>query len=283
MKTTVPSLRVRDSDSHKGTFGRVLIVGGSRGMSGAVALSASAACQSGAGLVTAAVPESCLNVVAGYEPNYMTVGLPEDQQGRMAVAAELCLRTHAKKATSIGVGPGMSRAPGAARVVTALYEGYPSAMVVDADALNLLSEDPTAIGRHAGARILTPHIGEFRRLIGQELVVTECRAMALDFAKKHDVILVLKGNRTIVSDGQGQFENTTGNPGMATGGSGDVLTGVIAALCGQGYSPIEAAVLGVHVHGLAGDFASKQVGEISVVAETIRDHLCKAFQHLSST
>ena len=151
-------------------------------------------------------------------------------------------------------------------------------MVIDADALNALAAVPEILPQSAGPRILTPHIGEFRRLIGEpNLSPTDCRNRAKTFAAQNQLVLVLKGNRTLVTDGSVQYENTTGNPGMATGGSGDVLTGVITALLGQDYSPLEAAVLGVFVHGLAGDIARDQLGEISMTALGIANALPAAF------
>ena len=277
----VPELKSRSEDAHKGVFGRTLIIAGSRGMSGAACLSASAACRAGAGLVTVAVPDRCLESVASYDPNYMTLGIACDDLGRFAPAAEGEIRRFAKNVSSIGIGPGMTTCDGVTRVVTALYQHFPGPMVVDADALNTIAEHAESLAVHEGPRILTPHIGEFRRLTGDNLTVEECRDQSMTFAKEHNLVLVLKGHRTIVTDGESRFINKTGNPGMATGGSGDVLTGVITALAGQGYAPLSAAALGVHVHGLAGDLAAEKFGQYSLVAENIKDTLCKAFQRLS--
>lgn len=274
----IPRLGPRDADSHKGTYGRVLIVGGSRGMTGAVVLAGTAACRSGAGLVTLAVPDRCLETVASFDPNYMTVPLANDQQGKIAAAATSQLSQLAQSASSIGVGPGMSRGGDITTVVAELYRGYDGPMVVDADGLNALAslDDLPAA---PGPRILTPHIGEFRRLFGADLSVQECREQAPELAQRHGLIIVLKGHRTLVTNGPAVYENDSGNPGMATGGAGDVLTGVITALLSQGeLSPFDAAKLGVYVHGLAGDLARDAFGEVSMVAESIRDGLSAAFQ-----
>lgn len=282
----IPRLITRESDSHKGTFGRALIVGGSRGMSGAVALAGVSALRAGAGLVTVAVPDRCLETVASYSLCYMTVPLPDDVNGRLADDADPVLRELSCRASSLGVGPGLSRSESVTRVVAELYVRYTGPMVVDADALNALASlsDVSTGGLPVagGPRILTPHIGEFRRLYGDEnLPADECREAAHGYAKANNMIVVLKGPATLVTNGETRFENTTGNPGMATGGSGDVLTGVTTSLLGQRYSPLDAAVLAVHVHGLAGDMARDRVGEISMNATDIIDSLPAAFQKLA--
>ena len=266
----VPTLSPRDPNSHKGCFGRALIVGGSRGMAGAVALAGMAATRSGAGLTILAVPDCCLETVAAFDPNYMTVAFPNDAIGRFHRDCRQQLDETAAKATSIGLGPGLSTSDDLTRLVSHLYLQYEGPMVVDADGLNALAHASTDYKKAAGPRVLTPHVGEFRRLVADNKVQAfglsseECRDMASAFAAEYGVVLVMKGHHTIVTDGTETFENTTGNPGMATGGSGDVLTGVITALLGQDFSPMEGAILGVHVHGLAGDLARDAKGEISM-------------------
>lgn len=275
----LPQLRTRATDSHKGTFGRVLIVGGSRGMTGAPSLSGIAALKSGAGLVTVAIPDPCLDAVAAHNMCYMTVPLPADKTGRISADASSELSDLAARSTSLGLGPGMSGGDGVATVVADLYANYAGPMVVDADALNALAALPDGLPAATGPRILTPHIGEFRRLMGKpDLTTEECRAAAQEFAAANNVILLLKGPGTLVSDGTLLFTNTTGNPGMATGGAGDVLTGVITALLGQGYSAIEAAALGAHIHGLAGDLAAQEIGQVSMNADDILAFLPQAFR-----
>lgn len=276
----LPALPPRRADSHKGDFGRCLLVGGSRGMSGAIALAGQAALRSGAGLVKLAVPDACLNVVAALEPSYMTVALPGDEEGRLTGAALPPLRTLAEAATSVACGPGLGRSPALDDLVAVLYDTLPRPAVFDADALNALAVRGIPMTAVAAPRILTPHPGEFRRLIGDaaaQLSPATLRGQAIAWAGAHHVVLVLKGQRTLITDGQRVTYNPSGNPGMATGGSGDVLTGVVAALVGQGLAPFEAAQLGVYVHGLAGDLAAAQLGEISLIASDLPRFLPPAF------
>jgi len=279
-----PAIQTREIDAHKGTFGHALIVGGSRGMSGAVSLSGAAAIRSGAGLVTLAVPDRCLETVAGFSPSCMTVPLPDDSDGRLTYAAISAVENLGSKATGVAMGPGLGRSRGVSQVVAHCVKGYAGPMVVDADGLNALAEDPSVCLQAAGPRVLTPHIGEFRRLAGNaSLSPADCRAAAHDFAARYGVIVVLKGPETLVTNGSAFYENTTGNPGMATGGTGDVLTGVIVALMAQGYTPIDAAILGVYVHGLAGDIAvSKDWSLISLSAEVLVGYLNNAFLQLEN-
>jgi NAD(P)H-hydrate epimerase len=260
-----------------------LLIGGSRGMTGAVALAGMAALRAGAGLVTLAVPDVCQDTVACYEPSYMTLGLACDQEGRICGAARTTLDPKLRAATCVGCGPGIGRSGELDAMVSWLYESHPHPMVVDADALNALASRDWRRLPLGGPRILTPHPGEFRRLIAaKQCSVETCRSKAVELARECGVIVVLKGHRTLVTDGHQQVENTTGNPGMATGGSGDVLTGVIAALLGQGLTPWEAAQLGVHVHGLAGDMAAGQLGETSLIARDLVQFLPSAFQQLAT-
>lgn len=275
----LPRLPVRKPENHKGDFGRVLLIGGSRGMTGAIVLSASAAIRSGAGLVTVGVPDRCLETVAAFNPCYMSVPLPNDENGRLSLDAKRPILDLASRANCLAIGPGLSINPGITRIVAELYRSYPGPMVIDADALNALAALP-AIPMPAGERILTPHIGEFRRLIREERSVESCRARATDFAANAGAVVVLKGHRTLITNGEALRENSTGNPGMATGGSGDVLTGIISALLGQGMSAMDAATLGVHVHGLAGDLAAGELGQVSLTAEDLVSALPLAFQEL---
>ncbi len=278
----IPQLKPRKAESHKATFGRACIIGGSRGMTGSVCLAGAAALRAGAGLVSVAVPDRCLDVVASYDPNYMTIPVPDDSAGRFAVEAVSTLAEMLLNATSVGIGPGMAQSADVTKIVAGIYDRFAGPMVVDADALNAMAHDPDRLNTAAGPRILTPHIGEFRRLIGDsQATPSECREQVNEFAAANSVIVVLKGNRTIVTDGTKTYVNCTGNPGMATGGSGDVLTGVITGLLGQALSPLEAAILGVYAHGIAGDVARDQFGELSMVAENIKDSLPAAFQSIA--
>lgn len=274
----LPILAPRAPDSHKGDYGKVLLVGGSRGMSGAMALAGMACLRSGAGLVTLGVPDACADVVASFEPSYMTVPLPCDDRGLLSVAAQEQLATLADTATCIACGPGLGRSQRVTDLVAWMYEVLPQPIVFDADALHALSERVDRLEEPAGPRILTPHLGEFRRLVAKDNLDREnAELFAAQFANNRRAVIVLKGHETIVTDGRRSTHNTTGNPGMATGGSGDVLTGIIAALLGQGLKPFEAARLGVYVHGLAGDLAAAQLGETSMIASDLVSHLPAAF------
>ncbi len=276
--TLAAALPSRADDAHKGDFGRVLVVGGSRGMSGAIRLTGMAALRSGSGLVTVATPESGQAEVAGFTPCYMTLGLP-DTKGKLNKDAADELLKKCEWADVVAIGPGMGRNRALQKIMSLLYSQLPQPVVIDADGLNNLADGETDLVRHEGMRILTPHPGEFQRLDGlpdaTDRQVLEHRAV--EMASSAKVTLVLKGNRTLVTDGQQQYHNETGNPGMATAGAGDVLTGVIASLIGQGLAPFDAATLGVRVHGLAGDLGARDLGQVSLVSTDLLEYLPKAF------
>lgn len=277
--TTLPNLPPRSPESHKGDFGRALLVGGSRGMAGAIALAGMACLRSGAGLVKLATPTACLATVAGFEPSYMTAPLPEDAEGRIALAARQTLLPLLADATCIALGPGLGRTADLTQLVGWLYHSTPQPMVVDADALFALAQPGNERKPPAGPRILTPHPGEFARLAPDCGKTRDEQIQAAEqLAREWGVVVLLKGHRTLVTDGTRSAFNTTGNPGMATGGCGDVLTGIITALVCQRLSPFEAAVLGAHVHGLAGDLAAAELGEVSLVASDLVRYLPKALQ-----
>jgi len=268
----------RMPDSHKGDFGHALLIGGSQGMAGAVAMSGIAAMRSGAGLVTLATAETCQPIVASFEPAAMTVPLPCDSSGRISKQAIEALEPFLEKATVIALGPGLGQSADLRALVASLYQSAKQPMVVDADGLNALAQSQ-AISHPGGPRVLTPHPGEFARLSGREKIPTDQReAMAREFARQNGVVLLLKGHRTVITDGSQLALNTTGNPGMATGGTGDILTGIITAILGQHLSPYDAARLGAHVHGLAGDLAASELGQISLIATDLLDYLPTAWQ-----
>jgi len=274
----LPWLPLRVPDSHKGHFGLVLVVGGSRGMAGAPALAGMAALRGGAGLVRVAVPDVCQATVAAFEPSYMTVALPSDRKGRIAYSGLEAMRAWTPTATVVACGPGLGRSLGLDRLVADLYRGLAKPAVFDADALNALADQPEALGQPGGPRVLTPHPGEFARLLRQARVPPEERhRLARECAARWGVVLVLKGHGTLVTDGQRSWTNPTGNPGMATGGSGDVLTGLIAALVAQGMEAYDGARLGVFLHGLAGDLAAANLGQEALIARDLVHFLPAAF------
>lgn len=277
MNDKPPKLPARRPDSHKGDFGTALIVGGSRGMAGAAALAGMAALRGGAGLVRLAVPDPCLETVAGFDPCYMTVPLPADDCGRIALEAFGLLMELIESATVVACGPGLGRSPGLDQLVAKFYSETAKPMVFDADALNALAAQPAVLKQPGGPRILTPHPGEFARLIGEKLDGDAQADAAVELAARCKAVVVLKGHRTLITDGHQRAVNTTGNPGMATGGSGDVLTGLITALACQGMEPFDAARTGVYLHGLAGDLAVEEVGQPPLIAQDLIDSICEAF------
>ncbi len=283
--TSLPSLPPRSLDSHKGDYGRALLIGGSRGMAGAIALAGMACLRSGAGLVRIAAPDNAVDTIAAFEPSYMVTPLLCDDVSGDFVASRTQgeLEKRLDWATCIAVGPGLGRSAEKTKLVRWIYQTAKHPLVVDADALNALAEDPRELETHAGPRVLTPHPVEFARLSGVQADSRAAQiAAARKLAKEQKVIVLLKGQHTFITSGSEEALNQTGNPGMATGGCGDVLTGIITALVCQGLSPFDAAVLGAHVHGLAGDLAASELGQISLIASDLVRFLPRAFQQMQS-
>ncbi len=194
------------------------------------------------------------------------------------------MRELADRATVVGCGPGLGHSAEITALVVGLYNELRLPMVVDADGLNALASLPDVGATHAGPRILTPHPGEFARLLRKSQINTaEAIPAAVQLAGRFSAVVVLKGHRTLVTDGARQYLNSTGNAGMATAGAGDVLTGVITALLGQGLPAFEAAQLGVYIHGLAGDLAAEKLGEVSLIASDLLDFLPAAFRQSAAT
>lgn len=275
MSSPLPQLPARAADAHKGDFGRLLLIGGSRGMSGAISLAGMAALRAGAGLVRLATADECQPIVAGLHPAYMTLALPSDRRGRISHRAIDVILAAGESADVLALGPGLGRSPGLDLLVTRLYREIAAPMVVDADALNAIAARNTPLGEHRGPRILTPHPGEFGRLVPESNHAprAEMEKAGERLAVDANLVIVLKGHRTLITDGRESHHNTTGNPGMATGGTGDVLTGVIAALLGQGLNEIAAARLGTHLHGAAGDLAAARLGQVSLLPTDLIDSL----------
>ncbi|MEM9354042.1 MAG: NAD(P)H-hydrate dehydratase [Planctomycetota bacterium] len=275
----------RKADSHKGDYGRVLVIGGSRGMAGAPALAGMSALRSGSGLVAVATPAVVQPIVASFEPSYTTHALGDDRATYLTADHYNELLKIAEGCDVVAIGPGLGAKHATARLVHRLYRRLAKPIVVDADALNAISELPECIAAPGGPRVLTPHPGEFARLHGppgktdEERSETAAELAARDGSRQ--TVVVLKGNRTVITDGHDYWINQTGNPGMATGGSGDCLTGVIASLIGQGLSPLEAARLGAHAHGLAGDLAADELSQAVLTASDLPRFLGQAFRGLS--
>jgi NAD(P)H-hydrate epimerase len=274
--SALPPLPVRAAAGHKGTFGRILVVAGGRGMSGAAVLCGSAAVRGGAGLVKVACPAAVQDVVAVGNPCYTTAGIPLHADGTLTAGAATAVGEWADQADVLAVGPGLGNRPDVGELVRELLQTTPhKPLVLDADGLNVLSPIPDVVRTRSAPLVLTPHPGEFARLLNvtTEQVQANRLNLAIGFAATWNVVLLLKGPHTVVTDGARVYVNGTGNPGMGTGGSGDVLTGLIAALIGQGMSGFDAAVLGAWVHGRAGDVAAEAVGQTALCAVDILTHL----------
>ena len=280
----VPTHPPRPADGHKGTFGRVLVIAGSRGITGAAVLCGSAALRGGAGLVQVAVPGETLPTVAAGNPCYLTSPFAQDLRGRFAAAAvDDLVDTAAAWADVVAVGPGLGLSDAMPALMAALFDRANKPLVVDADGLNALARLPAESWRNRPhPAVLTPHPGEFARLADQtaDAVRDRREELATRYAADRRVVLVLKGHRTIVTDGTRVYRNGTGNPGMATGGTGDVLTGLLAALIGQKLDPFDAAVLGVWAHGRAGDLASATVGQTALIATDVLAYLPAALREV---
>jgi NAD(P)H-hydrate epimerase len=309
--TSVPRLPKRQPDGHKGLYGHVLIVGGSRGMIGAVAMATNAALRGGAGLATFAAPEHIQIAIATLCPCATSIALECDAAGNPALRAVSQMLAEARKCDVLAVGPGMGVGNGQSNLVRAtLAQDKP--LVIDADGLNNLAKIADWPGLRKCPLILTPHPGEFSRLTGRDTksVQSDREGCAVEAVrrwhgasgeehtfgyegvapkregaapKREDaapapLVLVLKGQGTVVTDGRRIYINTTGNPGMATGGSGDILTGLTAAMLGQGLEPFDAACLAVFVHGRAGDLAAEKLGQAGMIAWDLLDFLPEAIR-----
>ena len=260
----------REKEIHKGDCGRILVVAGSHGMAGAAILAATAALRTGSGLVQVAIPKELFPIVQ--------VGIPE----------ATCLERDLRKIDlslydAIAVGPGLGQSDESIDTVKYLFENYDGKMVLDADGLNILAYNNLFdLIKDKENIVITPHMGEARRLIGH--LKEERKETAIELYRKTKAITVLKGHATVVAtDNEKTYINTTGNPGMATAGSGDVLTGIITSLLGQGKSAKEAALAGVFVHGLAGDLAAETVGEYGLIAGDIAYYTAIALKEISGS
>ncbi|HRW11503.1 MAG TPA: NAD(P)H-hydrate dehydratase [Syntrophomonas sp.] len=263
-----PYFKPRNSNTHKGSYGHTLVIGGSMGMSGAVVMTAWAALRCGAGLATLALPDKIVSA-AGLVPEIMSRGLPSTSQG--AIAAEACpiLENLLGTVSVCALGPGMSRYGEGHAVVKTVLEKAGIPVLIDADGLNALQGDTEILRDRQVPIVITPHPGEMARLTGRsvEEIQNQRIDISRDYASEWGVTIVLKGHHTIVAHPSGQvFINVNGNPGMATAGSGDVLSGIIAGLMAQGMKPTEAAVAGVYLHGWAGDEAARHQGQRSLTA-----------------
>jgi len=294
--SSLAKLPPREPDAHKGDYGRVLVVGGSRGMVGAVALAANAALRGGAGLTTFAAPGTMQLAAAALCPCATSIPLACDAEGRLAAEAIRQFRQAAEAADVLAVGPGMATGVRQQDLVRAAIE-QDKPVVLDADGLNNLARVDGWAALRRCPLVLTPHPGEFARLSGRSVREIQSDRLSAAVAAAGDwleaprageaaegpidlppLILLLKGAGTVITDARRARINETGNPGMATGGSGDVLTGLLAALLAQGLAPFEAACLAAHVHGRAGDLAAEQLSQAALIATDLLDFLPAAMK-----
>lgn len=266
-------IKKRNKFAHKGTYGHALLVVGSYGKIGAAVLAAKACLRTGVGLLTINAPKCGYNILQSQVPEAMVLADPEEEIWSTIPQLD--------RYKAIGVGCGIGQAKASAKALMELLKGAENPLVLDADALNILAKNPTWMDDIPQKSILTPHPKEFQRLFGDSANDFDRLDLLTSKAKEHQLIILLKGAHTIVAlpDGSCYF-NTTGNPGMATGGSGDVLTGMITSLLSQGYSPSDAAVMGVYLHGRAGDLVAEEIGENAMLPSDLIDNIWKVFKSL---
>lgn len=283
-----PLLAPRVRDANKGSYGHVLVIGGSLGKAGAAAMAGFSALRAGAGLSTVATPRSVLATVAGFHPEVMTEPLAETEAGTISPRAiESGLDLLLERKTVVAIGPGISRHAETVSFVRAAVARYHTPMVLDADALNAFEQAASKLNGSGRTLVITPHPGEMSRLTGRSIADIQANRLevARSFAREHELIVVLKGHRTLIASPDGTvWVNPTGNPGMATGGTGDVLTGMVAGLVAQHPEhALAATALAVHLHGLAGDLASESMGENSLVATDLVRFLPEAFSEMRAS
>lgn len=286
----IPKIMPRDPDSHKGNYGRVLVIAGSIGMTGAACLCSKAVIRAGAGLVTLAIPESLNPIMEVKLTCVMTLPLPQTKNGALAKEAKGVVLEFSKGFDAVIIGPGLSQHPDTKEFIVDLLHEINLPVVLDADGLNAIVDKLYILNETKSSIILTPHPGELARLMNtkstRDIQINRIKTVkefistisqSCNSNNEKEIVLILKGNRSIVINSDKIYINNTGNPGMASGGSGDVLSGIIGAFIAQGFTPFSAAQLGVYIHGVAGDYAAKEKGEISMIATDIIDYLPKAF------
>ena len=276
-------LRKRNPDTHKGDYGSLLVVGGSTGLTGAIVLCAQAAMRVGTGLVRVGIPSKLNSIFEIKLTEAMSLPLKSTKDGCLSPQAFTQIKSILNKIDVIALGCGASQNSGTKKLLLRTIKEINRPLVVDADGINALASDIDILRKRKSKDIiLTPHLAEFSRLIGisKETIKKKRKELVKKFALKYNLTLVLKGHKTLVSNGKMVFENTTGNPGMATAGSGDVLTGIIAGLLSQGLNAPEAAKLGAYLHGLGADYAAKDKTQICLIASDIIDYLPKAMKVL---
>jgi NAD(P)H-hydrate epimerase len=284
----LPKLTPRKKNTHKGSYGRVLVLAGSPGMTGAAYLCSKAALRSGSGIVTLGIPESLNPVMETKLTCVMTYPLPETKASTLSNKGRKDILKLCESHDVVALGPGLSQQPETRELILWLIKNIDRAMVIDADGLNALADNVNVLHKIKQNVVLTPHPGEMSRLTGlrsakdvQKERLNTATQFVQSIQKKlkgeRKLVLVLKGDKTVVTDYKKVYVSSTGNPGMTTAGVGDVLTGIIVSLAGQGFDVFDASQLGVYIHGLAGDFAAKKKGELSMIASDIINCLPDAF------
>ena len=276
-------LKDRSKDTHKGDYGHLFIIGGSPGLTGAVCLAGLAALRSGCGLVTIGIPETLNYIIEIKLTEVMSLPLPETEDHFISEkASDKVLEFIEGKIDAVLIGPGISLNPETKKFVKKIITEINKKLIIDADALKIISENIDILKKLKVNPVLTPHPGEMKYLTGLEISYIQKNRIkiAKNFANQYNVVLVLKGYRTIVTNGENTYVNLTGNPGMATAGSGDVLAGIIGSFLAQGEDEFISAKYGVFIHGLAGDIAVKDKGEISLIASDIIEKLPIVFKYL---
>ena len=252
----------RDENAHKGNFGKILLLCGSRGYTGAAYLAAMGALRSGAGLIFLGVPESIYAIEAVKLNEPVVFPLP-DEAGKLSEAAIPEILERLPKMDAVLIGPGLGQSEGTFKVVKAVLENAACPVVLDADGINVICGHKDILRGRTNPTILTPHDGEFARLGG--IIGDDRSAAAVEMARELGCILLLKGHRTVITDGETIYINHTGNPGMAVGGSGDMLAGIIVSLLGQGIDPLKAAACAAWLHGAAGDLCADEIGQYGMI------------------
>jgi len=276
----------RDRDAHKGDFGHLLVIAGSLGKAGAAVMAARGALRSGAGLVSVAAPLGIVPIIQQQVFEAMCIPAAESIDGTLGAGAEVELVKAAGRMSACAIGPGLTTHYETVQTVKSLIQRITVPMVVDADGINALAGSPGILAAARAPVVLTPHAGEMARLLGvsAEDVQRDRIEGTRTFAARYGVTVVLKGAGTVIATPRGEaFINSTGNPGMATAGTGDVLTGMIGSLLAQGYGPTQAACLGVYLHGLAGDLAAQEKGEAGMIAGDVIEKIPEAMKRTAST
>jgi NAD(P)H-hydrate epimerase len=275
----LPALPQRAPDAHKGDCGRILVIGGSMGMTGAGAMASMAALRAGAGLVTWALPRSVAQIAEIKCTEVITWPIPGNETGNPTIEARELLAEASHEADAVVLGPGLPAAGETGELLRLLIPEIHAPLILDAGALTAMGANLKPLAKRRQAALLTPHPGEMSRLSGKKIeeIQADRAGVAAELARQAGAIVILKGCGTVVTDGEETYVNETGNAGMATAGSGDVLSGVMAALIGQGMEPYPAATLAVYLHGLAGDIAVEEKGVHGLIAGDILDAVPAAF------